>query len=66
MDRVGRYGLPFNASGSPTLSVPCGFAEGLPLGLQLVGPHLSEALLCRVGHAFQRVTAFHTAHPSLQ
>lgn len=66
MDRVGRYTFPFNVSGSPTLSLPSGFATGLPLGVQLIGPSLSEALLCRAGHAFQRVTDFHVAHPELQ
>jgi amidase len=66
MDRVGRYTMPFNATGAPTLSLPCGFTgEGLPLGLQLVGPHLGEDLLTRAGHAFQQATAFHTVHPSL-
>jgi amidase len=66
MDRIARYTMPFNVSGSPTLSVPCGFdRNGLPLGLQLVGPHLSEAVLCRAGHAFQQATDFHTAHPVL-
>jgi hypothetical protein len=40
--------------------------NGMPLGLQLAGPHLSEALLCRAGHAFQQATDFHTAHPVLE
>jgi amidase len=67
MDRISRYTMPFNVSGSPTLSLPCGFDRNvMPLGLQLVGPHLSEALLCRAGHAFQQATDFHTAHPVLQ
>ena len=67
MDRISRYTMPFNVSGSPTLSIPCGFdCNGLPLGLQLVGPHLSEALLCRAGHAFQQATDFHAAHPMLE
>jgi amidase len=67
MDRISRYTMPFNVSGSPTLSLPCGVdRNGLPLGLQLVGPHLSEALLCRAGHAFQQATDFHTAHPVLE
>ena len=67
MDRISRYTMPFNVSGSPTLSLPCGFdCNGMPLGLQLVGPHLSEALLCRAGHAFQQATDFHTAHPVLE
>ena len=55
---------PFNFSGSPTLSVPCGFsAAGLPLSVQFVGRRLSEAVLCRVGHAFERTTAWHLRHP---
>jgi amidase len=67
MDRISRYTMPFNVSGSPTLSLPCGFdGNGMPLGLQLVGPHLSEAQLCRAGHAFQQATDFHTAHPVLE
>jgi amidase len=66
LDRIGRYTLPFNVSGSPTLSLPSGFTdEGLPLGVQLVAPHLGESLLTRAGCAFQRVTPFHTAHPVL-
>jgi amidase len=61
-----RYTVPFDLSGSPTLSVPCGFdALGLPLSLQLVGRKLGESTICRAGHAFQSVTAFHTQHPAL-
>lgn len=45
---------PFNFSGSPTLSVPCGFsADGLSLSVQFVGPSLSEGILCRAGHAYE-------------
>jgi amidase len=55
---------PFNFSGSPTLSVPCGFAaDGLPLSVQFVGRRLSEAMICRVGHAFERATPWHDRHP---
>jgi amidase len=67
MDRMGRFTFPFNVSGNPTLSLPSGFAPtGLPLGIQLIGPSLSEALLCRAGHAFQQATGFHVVHPQLQ
>jgi amidase len=67
LDRVGRYTFPFNVSGNPTISLPSGFAPaGLPLGIQLVGLHQSEALLCRAGHAFQQATGFHCVHPRLQ
>ena len=66
MDRIARYTLPFNATGSPTLSLPSGLApSGLPLGIQLIGPHLGEDLLFRAGHAFQQSTDHHTRHPEL-
>jgi amidase len=62
----GRYSLPFNASGSPAMVVPCGFdRNGMLLAMQLVGRHLDENLLFRAGHAYQRVTDWHTRHPSL-
>jgi amidase len=55
---------PFNFSGSPTLSVPCGFSEdGLPFSVQFVGSALSEAMLCRIGHAFEQATPWHDRHP---
>ena len=61
-----RFTGPFDFSGSPTLSVPSGFsAEGLPHSLQLVGPHLGEAMLCRVGHAYQQATSWHERRPPL-
>ena len=64
---VGRFtGLtrPFNTLGLPTLSVPCGFdSNGAPIGLQLVGRPFTEALLYRIGHAYQGVTDFHRRVP---
>ena len=60
-----RYTVPYDFNGMPTLSVPCGLSgEGLPLSLQFVGNHLREPpLLCRVGHAYERVTEWHVRHP---
>ena len=52
-----------NLAGLPALSVPCGFAHGLPLGLQLIGRPLDEATLLRVGDAYQGATDFHRASP---
>jgi amidase len=50
-------------SGSPTITMPCGFTDGgLPVGFQLVGPHLGEDVLLRAGHAFQQATDWHTRH----
>jgi aspartyl-tRNA(Asn)/glutamyl-tRNA(Gln) amidotransferase subunit A len=48
----------------PSLSVPCGFtADGLPLGMQLVGRWWDEARLLALGHAFQRETDYHLRRP---
>jgi amidase len=59
-----RFTAPFDMSGSPTITMPCGFsARGLPVGFQLVGPHLSEDLLLRAGHAYQQATPWHTMTP---
>lgn len=55
---------PFNTLGVPALSVPCGFdANGAPIGLQLIGRAYDEALLYRIGHAYQGATGFHERVP---
>ncbi len=59
-----RYTVPYDYNGVPTLSVPCGLnSESLPLSLQFVGKHLSEQLLCRIGHAYEGATEWHDLHP---
>lgn len=59
-----RFTAPFDFNGAPTLSVPCGLtADGLPLSLQFVGEHLGEPLLCRIGHAYEQATTWHTLRP---
>jgi len=64
MDLQDYFTCPINLAGIPALSVPCGMsASRLPIGFQFVGPHLSEELLFKVGHAYQQVTAWHTMHP---
>ena len=61
-----RYTAPFDMSGHPTITMPAGFtAQGLPVGMQLVGKHLGEAILCRAGRAFQRATDWHRRRPRL-
>ena len=55
---------PFNTLGIPALSVPCGFdVNGAPIGMQLVGRPFDEAMLYRIGHAYQGATDFHTRVP---
>jgi amidase len=57
---------PFDLSGSPTISVPCGFsAEGLPISLQLVGRHGEEGLVMQAGHAYEQATEWHKQRPTL-
>jgi len=50
--------IPSNMAGMPGLSIPCGLSEGLPVGLQLVGPQFSENTLFRAGHALERALEF--------
>ena len=51
-------------AGTPGLVLPCGFSdEGLPYTMQLAGSHLSEAMLCRIGHAYEESTDWHERHP---
>ena len=57
------YTIGANLAGLPAISVPCGFAQGLPVGLQIVGPHFSEARVLGTAHAFQRATDWHTRIP---
>ncbi|MCL4380316.1 Asp-tRNA(Asn)/Glu-tRNA(Gln) amidotransferase subunit GatA [Candidatus Dependentiae bacterium] len=54
-----------NLTGVPGISLPCGFMNKMPIGVQLIGPRLSEQLLFRVADAYERVTQWHTEHPSL-
>ena len=57
--------LPVNIAGLPGLSVPCGFSDSLPVGMQLIGPHLSEPTLLRIGHAYEQATEWHKQRPAL-
>lgn len=55
---------PFNLTGLPAISVPCGFtAQGLPIGLQLAAGPWREAVLLRAAHAYESATEWHTRHP---
>ena len=53
-------------AGLPGLNIPCGLSEGLPVGLQLIGPQLSENRLFRVGHALERAIGFDTVPERLR
>ena len=64
IQRLTRFTRPINYLGLPSLSIPAGFtSRGLPLGMQLVGRSFDEAILLRIGAAFQRATDFHDRVP---
>jgi aspartyl-tRNA(Asn)/glutamyl-tRNA(Gln) amidotransferase subunit A len=57
--------IPVNLAGVPGISVPCGFSNGLPLGLQIIGKHYDERTVYRVAHAFEQATNYHKQKPQL-
>ena len=60
------FTAPADFAGTPTISLPCGFsAAGAPHSLQLVGRDLSEQTLCRLAHAYEQATDWHTRHPDV-
>ena len=61
-----RCTAPFNATHLPALSLPCGFnTAGLPIGMQIAGRPFDEAMLLRVGHAYEQATDWHLRTPKL-
>ena len=59
------YTVPANVAGVPAISVPCGLVDGLPVGMQLIGPSLSEETLLRTAYAYEQATDWHMAQPPL-
>lgn len=57
------YTIGANLAGLPALSIPCGQIDGLPVGLQIIGPHFAEAKLLNVAHGYQQETLWHKAIP---
>ncbi|HMA35986.1 MAG TPA: Asp-tRNA(Asn)/Glu-tRNA(Gln) amidotransferase subunit GatA [Chloroflexia bacterium] len=59
------YTIPANLAGICGISVPCGFAGDLPIGLQILGRPFGEATVLRAAHAYEQATAWHLRHPAL-
>jgi aspartyl-tRNA(Asn)/glutamyl-tRNA(Gln) amidotransferase subunit A len=58
------YTIAVNLAGLPGMAVPAGFADGLPVGLQLIGDYFSEARMLNAAHQYQQVTDWHQRCPA--
>ena len=59
------YTIPASLAGIPGLSVPCGFVDGLPVGLQILGKFMDDETVLDVGEAYENATDWHTKKPEL-
>jgi len=57
--------IPVNLAGIPAISIPCGFVDGLPVGLQIMGRAFEEGKVLQVAYAYEQATDWHRQHPSL-
>ena len=58
--------VPINLAGVPALSIPCGFSDDMPVGMQLIGKHFDEQTLYRAAYAFEQETDYHTKKPTFK
>jgi aspartyl-tRNA(Asn)/glutamyl-tRNA(Gln) amidotransferase subunit A len=57
--------LPINIAGVPAISIPAGFAQGLPIGMQIIGKHFNEEVIFKIAYAYQQATDWHLKKPIL-
>jgi aspartyl-tRNA(Asn)/glutamyl-tRNA(Gln) amidotransferase subunit A len=60
------FTVSLNLVGMCGITVPSGFSEGMPVGLQLIGPALGESTILRAAYAYEQATEWHTQHPNLE
>ncbi len=66
MDLQDYFTCAMNITGIPAISIPCGFTtDKLPIGFQIIGPHLAEELIYQTAHAYEQSTPWHTMHPEM-
>jgi aspartyl-tRNA(Asn)/glutamyl-tRNA(Gln) amidotransferase subunit A len=59
------FTIPINIAGVPAISIPGGFADGLPIGLQVIGKPFAEENILKVAHAYQQITDWHKRKPQI-
>ena len=57
--------LPINIAGLPAMSIPAGFADGLPIGMQIIGKPFAEETILKIAHAYQQSTEWHKRRPEI-
>ena len=57
--------LPANIAGIPAISIPCGFVDGLPVGMQVMGPAMGEETILQIAYTYQQYTSWHTCRPAI-
>jgi len=57
------FTVPASLAGLPAASIPCGFIDNLPMGMQLIAPHFDDLKLLQLAHLYQQHTDFHLARP---
>ncbi|MBI3744275.1 MAG: hypothetical protein HY261_08340 [Chloroflexi bacterium] len=62
---IARFTMPYDLTGMPAISIPCGFAKGLPVGLQIAGRAFDESTVFRVAHAYEQATEWRKKRPSV-
>lgn len=58
--------VPVNLAGVPSVAIPCGFSDDMPVGMQLIGKHFDEKTLYRAAYAFEQATDYHTKRPDFK
>jgi aspartyl-tRNA(Asn)/glutamyl-tRNA(Gln) amidotransferase subunit A len=59
------YTIPASLAGIPGLSVPCGFSDEMPVGLQILGPYMGEEIILNVGEVYENATEWRSKKPKL-
>ena len=59
------YTIPASLAGIPGLSIPCGFSEGLPVGLQILGKYMDDEAVLGVGEVYEQATNWRKEKPKL-